>query len=186
IGTEILSRIASESGCKTFVLVSTDKAVNPSSMMGASKRLAEILVQARNTGSKTAFITVRLGNVLGSTGSVVPLFEKQILEGGPVTVTHPEVTRFLMTRAEACQLVLQACVIGRGGEIFVLNMGEPVKIAQLARQLIRMSGKMPEKDIKIEYTGLRPGEKLADELFHDDETPSKSTHDKILQAQGRP
>ncbi len=116
IGTEILSRIAGESGCKTFVLVSTDKAVNPSSMMGASKRLAEMLVQARNVGSQTSFITVRLGNVLGSTGSVVPLFEKQILEGGPVTVTHPEVTRFLMTRAEACQLVLQACVIGRGGE----------------------------------------------------------------------
>ena len=185
MGTEVMARVSSESGCKQFVLISTDKAVNPTSIMGATKRMAEILVQALNVDSEVAFITVRFGNVLGSAGSVVPLFKKQIEAGGPVTVTHPDVTRFFMTIAEACQLIMQASAIGQGSEIFVLDMGSPVSIDFLARQYIRMAGSVPGRDIEIVYTGLRPGEKLAEELFHDDEKLSETVHHQINLAESR-
>ena len=185
VGTEVMARISCESGCKQFVLISTDKAVNPTSIMGATKRMAEILVQALNVDSEVAFITVRFGNVLGSTGSVVPLFKKQIEAGGPVTVTHPDVTRYFMTIAEACQLIMQASAIGLGSEIFVLDMGSPVSIDFLARQYIRMAGSVPGRDIEIVYTGLRPGEKLAEELFHDDEKLSETVHHQINLAESR-
>ena len=185
VGTEVMARISCESGCKQFVLISTDKAVNPTSIMGATKRMAEILVQALNADSEVAFITVRFGNVLGSAGSVVPLFKKQIEAGGPVTVTHPDVTRYFMTIAEACQLIMQASAIGQGSEIFVLDMGSPVSIDFLARQYIRMAGSVPGRDIEIVYTGLRPGEKLAEELFHDDEKLSETVHHQINLAESR-
>ena len=185
VGTEVMARISCESGCKQFVLISTDKAVNPTSIMGATKRMAEILVQALNVDSEVAFITVRFGNVLGSAGSVVPLFKKQIEAGGPVTVTHPDVSRYFMTIAEACQLIMQASAIGQGSEIFVLDMGSPVSIDFLARQYIRMAGSVPGRDIEIVYTGLRPGEKLAEELFHDDEKLSETVHHQINLAESR-
>ena len=185
VGTEVMARISCESGCEQFVLISTDKAVNPTSIMGATKRMAEILVQALNVDSEVAFITVRFGNVLGSAGSVVPLFKKQIEAGGPVTVTHPDVTRYFMTIAEACQLIMQASAIGQGSEIFVLDMGSPVSIDFLARQYIRMAGSVPGRDIEIVYTGLRPGEKLAEELFHDDEKLSETVHHQINLAESR-
>ena len=185
MGTEVMARVSCESGCKQFVLISTDKAVNPTSIMGATKRMAEILVQALNVDSEVAFITVRFGNVLGSAGSVVPLFKKQIEAGGPVTVTHPDVTRFFMTIAEACQLIMQASAIGQGSEIFVLDMGSPVSIDFLAKQYIRMAGSVPGRDIEIVYTGLRPGEKLAEELFHDDEKLSETVHHQINLAESR-
>ena len=185
IGTEIMARVSDEDKCEKFVLISTDKAVNPTSIMGATKRMAEILVQARNAQSEVAFVTVRFGNVLGSAGSVVPLFEKQIEEGGPVTVTHPDVTRFFMTIPEACQLIMQACVIGQGSEIFVLDMGPPVNIDFLARQYIRMAGLVPGRDIEIVYTGLRPGEKLVEELFHDEEKFGKTVHHQINLVESR-
>ncbi|MGE5241345.1 MAG: polysaccharide biosynthesis protein [Bacteroidota bacterium] len=185
LGTRIVASLADKYGCETFVMVSTDKAVNPANVMGASKRVAEMYCQSMNSRSKTRFITVRFGNVLGSSGSVVPLFQEQIAQGGPVTVTHPEISRYFMTIPEACQLILQAGVIGRGGEIFVLDMGEPVKIAYLAEQLIRLSGKNPREDIEIAYTGLRPGEKLYEELFHDAEKLVKTSHPKILLAHCR-
>ena len=185
VGTEVMARISCESGCKQFVLISTDKAVNPTSIMGATKRMAEILVQALNVDSEVAFITVRFGNVLGSAGSVVPLFKKQIEAGGPVTVTHPDATRYFMTIAEACQLIMQASAIGQGSEIFVLDMGSPVSIDFLARQYIRMAGSVPGRDIEIVYTGLRPGEKLAEELFHDDEKLSETVHHQINLAESR-
>ena len=153
--------------------------------MGVSKRLAEMGAELNNAQASTAFVTVRFGNVLGSAGSVVPLFERQIQAGGPVTVTHPLMTRYFMTTSEACQLILQACAIGEGGEIFVLNMGEPVKIDYLARQMIRLSGKVPDEEIEIKYTGLRPGEKLHEELFHPDENLTPTSYDKILLAQSR-
>jgi FlaA1/EpsC-like NDP-sugar epimerase len=168
-----------------FILISTDKAVNPTSMMGVSKRLAEMVAQLNNSNSKTAFITVRFGNVLGSAGSVVPLFERQIRAGGPVTVTDPRMTRYFMTISEACQLILQACAIGKGGEIFVLNMGEPVNIDYLARQMIRLSGKIPDEETEIRYTGLRAGEKLYEELFHPDEDLTPTSYEKILLAKSR-
>ena len=186
IGTEVVSRVARENDCGTFLLISTDKAVNPTSVMGASKRLAEMLIQAQNALSNTSFITVRFGNVLGSAGSVVPLFQKQIEAGGPVTVTDPKVNRYFMTLSEACQLILQASVLGRGSEIFVLEMGEPLSVDYLARQLIRMSGLIPGKDIDIVYTGLRPGEKLDEELFHYDEKLTETSHQKIHLAESRP
>jgi len=185
LGTRIVANLADKCGCESFVMVSTDKAVNPANVMGASKRVAEMYCQSMNSRSKTRFITVRFGNVLGSSGSVVPLFQEQIAHGGPVTVTHPDIARYFMTIPEACQLILQAGVIGRGGEIFVLDMGEPVKIAYLAEQLIRLSGRNPGEDIEIVYTGLRPGEKLYEELFHDAEKLAETSHPKILLAHCR-
>ena len=185
VGTDNMARVAKKHGCKTFVFISTDKAVNPTNVMGATKRTAEIICQEAGRQGPTRFITVRFGNVLGSAGSVVPLFSKQIAAGGPVTVTHADVTRFFMTITEACQLILQAATLGGEGAIFVLDMGEPIKIRYLAEQMIRLSGKLPDEDINIEYTGLRPGEKLYEELFHQDETLSATSHNKILRARHR-
>lgn len=185
LGTRTLVEEAEHHGCATFVLISTDKAVNPTNVMGASKRIAEIFGQALGRRSSMRLITVRFGNVLGSAGSVVPLFQKQIAAGGPVTVTHPDITRFFMTIPEACQLIMQASVIGKGGEIYVLDMGKPVSIAYLAEQMIRLSDKIPGRDIKIVYTGLRPGEKLYEELFHEQEKLTPTSHPKILLAQCR-
>ena len=147
--------------------------------MGATKRFAELLCETKNRESTTRYMTVRFGNVLGSTGSVVPLFRKQIRNGGPVTVTHPDATRFFMTIPEACQLILQATAMGQGGEVFVLDMGESINITYLAEQMIRLSGHEPGTDINIVYTGLRPGEKLAEELFRDDENLEQTAHDKL-------
>lgn len=185
IGTKTLALAADKYNCGTFVMVSTDKAVNPANIMGASKRGAEIFCQGLDRKSKTRYITVRFGNVLGSAGSVVPLFRKQIEQGGPVTVTHPDITRYFMTIPEASQLIMQAGAMGKGGEIFVLDMGEPIKVRYLAEQMIRLSGKIPGKDIEITYTGLRPGEKLFEELFHDLESLSETGHEKIMLAQCR-
>jgi FlaA1/EpsC-like NDP-sugar epimerase len=185
LGTRNVARAADRHGTSEFVLISTDKAVNPSNVMGASKRMAEIFCQNLNARSDTKFITVRFGNVLGSAGSVIPLFHKQIAAGGPVTVTHQEMERYFMTIPEACQLIMQASVIGAGGEIFVLDMGEPVKITYLAEQMIRLSGKEPGRDIEISITGLRPGEKLYEELFHDSEQLESTDHEKILLARHR-
>jgi len=185
LGTRNMALAADKHGCDSFVMISTDKAVNPTNNMGASKRIAEIFCQNLNQRSKTNYITVRFGNVLGSAGSVVPLFKEQIAKGGPVTVTHPEITRYFMTIPEACQLIMQAAVQGEGGEIFVLDMSEPVKIAYLAEQMILLSGKTPGDDIEIRYTGLRPGEKLYEELFHEQEQLSATSHEKILLAKTR-
>ncbi len=185
LGTRTVATHASRLGCESFVLISTDKAVKPGNIMGVTKRIAEMLCQNLNARGRTRFITVRFGNVLGSSGSVVPLFREQIARGGPVTVTHPEVTRYFMTIPEACQLILQASVIGKGGEIFALDMGEPIKISYLAEQLIRLSGKIPGEDVEIVYTGLRPGEKLFEELFHDAEMLVGTSHPKILLANCR-
>ncbi len=182
LGTRKCAILAGEHGVERFVLISTDKAVNPSSIMGASKRACELFVHALNENSSTKYITVRFGNVLGSSGSVVPLFREQIKRGGPVTVTHPDIVRFLMLIPEAVQLVLQAASIGMGGEIFVLDMGEPMKIADLARNLIVLSGYEPDKDIKVEYIGLRPGEKLYEELFDKSEDVSLTPAGKVFMA----
>lgn len=181
LGTRCLAESARKNGCEKFVFISTDKAVNPINMLGRSKRAAEILCDQMNGGG-TRFITVRFGNVLGSDGSVVPLFQKQINEGGPVTVTHPDMQRYFMTIPEACQLILQAGAMGEGGEIFILDMGEPVKITYLAEQMIRLSGCVPGRDIEICYVGLRPGEKLNEELFYANEAMAPTCHPKILQA----
>ncbi|MDV3238176.1 MAG: polysaccharide biosynthesis protein [Gammaproteobacteria bacterium] len=185
LGTRTLALAADRHAVEAFVMISTDKAVNPANVMGASKRVAEIFCQNLDRRSETRFITVRFGNVLGSAGSVVPLFREQIRAGGPVTVTHPEMIRYFMTIPEACQLILQAGAMGKGGEIFVLDMGEPVKITYLAEQMIRLSGREPGRDIEIVFTGLRPGEKLFEELFHEKEL-SGTSHQKILLAQSRP
>jgi len=185
IGSWNVARLADRYGCSDFVMVSTDKAVNPGNIMGASKRVSEIICQTLDERSNTRFITTRFGNVLGSAGSVVPLFRQQIQAGGPVTVTDRDITRYFMTISEACRLILQTTVMGNGGEIFVLDMGEPVKVYYLAEQMIRLSGKIPEEDIKIEFTGLRPGEKLHEELFHSDENLTDTRHEKVMLARSR-
>jgi FlaA1/EpsC-like NDP-sugar epimerase len=185
LGTMRVAEAAERHGVGTFVLISTDKAVNPANIMGATKRVAEMYCQNMNARSHTRFITVRFGNVLNSNGSVVPLFKEQIAKGGPVTVTHPEISRYFMTISEASQLIMQAAVLGSGGEIYVLDMGEPVKITYLAEQLIRLSGKEPGKDIQIVYTGLRPGEKLFEQLFHELEPYEQTKHEKIFLAHPR-
>ncbi len=185
LGTYVMAEAAARSGARKFILVSTDKAVNPTNIMGASKRLAEFACQSLQQNAATRFVTVRFGNVLGSTGSVIPRFREQIARGGPVTVTHREITRYFMSIEEAAQLVLQAGLMGCGGEIFVLDMGEPVKIADLARDLIRLSG-FAEDDIKIIFTGLRPGEKLHEELLADGERAGPTPHPKLRIAQARP
>ncbi|MFZ5562447.1 MAG: polysaccharide biosynthesis protein, partial [Thermodesulfobacteriota bacterium] len=190
VGTRNVMELSRRFAVERFVLVSTDKAVRPANVMGASKRVAELLLQAGNGGAEcpTQFMIVRFGNVLGSAGSVIPLFQRQIEKGGPVTVTHPEVTRFFMTVSEACQLILQAGAIGNTGggraEVFVLRMGTPVKIVDMARDLIRLSGLEPDRDIGIEFTGLRPGEKLYEELIVEGEGVVPTGHDKIMVLRG--
>jgi FlaA1/EpsC-like NDP-sugar epimerase len=192
-GTKIVAEAALHHDATSFVMVSTDKAVNPTSVMGATKRVAELYVQSLNKGSEkktgklnaeprsasTRFVAVRFGNVLGSSGSVVPIFRKQIEAGGPVTVTHPEMCRYFMTIPEASQLVMQAGSIGQGGEIFVLDMGEPIRILDLANEMIRRAGLVPGEDIQIHFTGIRPGEKLHEQLACDDEQTRPTSHPKI-------
>jgi FlaA1/EpsC-like NDP-sugar epimerase len=185
LGTDNLARASLEAGVKRFVMVSTDKAVNPTNVMGVTKRIAEMLVQSYDAANHTLFMTVRFGNVLGSIGSVSPLFKSQIAAGGPVTVTDPEIERFFMTIPEAVQLVLQAGAMEEGGEIFVLEMGQPVKILHLAEKLITLSGKRPHEDIEIEFIGLRPGEKMYEELFHRGEKQMPTGHDQIMMARSR-
>jgi FlaA1/EpsC-like NDP-sugar epimerase len=189
-GTKNIADLSYQHNIESFVMVSTDKAVNPSNVMGASKRIAEKYVQALhqnaqepNSGCATKFITTRFGNVLGSNGSVVPLFTKQIAQGGPITITHPEIIRYFMTIPEACQLVLEAGIMGKGGEIFIFDMGKPVKIIDLANKMIRLAGFTPNKEIKIEVVGLRPGEKLFEELFNDTAKTLPTHHEKITISQ---
>jgi FlaA1/EpsC-like NDP-sugar epimerase len=185
LNTRTVAECAVRFGVEGFVLISTDKAVNPTSTMGACKRVAEIICQVVAQGHATRFVTVRFGNVLDSAGSVVPLFRRQIAAGGPVTVTHPEISRYFMTIPEACQLILQAMAMGQGGETYALDMGEPVRIRDLAEQMIRLAGKQPGRDISILYTGLRPGEKLFEELFHPLENYHGTSHPKVFEATPR-
>lgn len=193
LGTKNLAELAVAYDVEKFVMVSTDKAVNPTNIMGASKRIAEIftqsyykhLIKQYDGVHPTKFVTTRFGNVLGSNGSVIPLFNRQLRAGGPITVTHPEITRYFMTIPEACQLVIEAGVMGQGSEIFVFDMGEPVRIADLARKMIRLAGKEPDVDIKIVYSGLRPGEKLYEELLNNSENVMPTYHDKIMIARVR-
>lgn len=192
LGTKILAELSVSNGVSKFVMVSTDKAVNPTNVMGASKRIAEIYIQSyyrhcvstsfnnNSADNPTKFVTTRFGNVLGSNGSVIPRFKQQIEKGGPLTVTHPEITRYFMTIPEACQLVIEAGVMGQGGEIFVFDMGEPVKIVDLANKMIRLSGRQPNEDIEIVFSGLRPGEKLYEELLNNSENTMPTYHEKIM------
>jgi len=181
-----LADLSVKYGVDTFVMISTDKAINPTGVMGASKRIAEIYVQSLNAyQQKTKFITTRFGNVLGSNGSVIPRFRQQIEKGGPVTITHPEITRFFMTIPESCQLVLEAGAIGKGGEVFIFDMGKSVKVFDLAKKMIQLSGLTLDKDIKIIFTGLRPGEKLYEELLHTSENTLPTHHPLILIAKVR-
>jgi FlaA1/EpsC-like NDP-sugar epimerase len=180
LGTHVIADMASDFNCEAFVLISTDKAVKPTSVMGATKRIAEYYVQIKSKQNlKTRFVTVRFGNVLGSSGSVVPIFKSQIEAGGPITVTHPDMYRFFMTIPEASQLLLQASAFALSGEIFVLDMGEPVKILDLAKNMIELMGLKPDVDIKIQFSGIRPGEKIFEELSFDNETTELTQHPKI-------
>src|SRR3990167_2110034 len=181
IGSKNVADCSVKFGAEIFIQISSDKAVNPTNVMGMTKRAAELYCQQLNRVSSTKIITVRFGNVIGSTGSVVPLFTEQLKKGGPLTVTHPDIERYFMTIPEACRLILQAMTIGKGGEILVLDMGKPIKIKSLAEQMIRLSGKKIGEDIKIEYNGLRPGEKLWEELFYDKEKIHQTKHHKIFQ-----
>jgi FlaA1/EpsC-like NDP-sugar epimerase len=183
IGTINLAQAAYHNGVSSFLMISSDKAVNPTSLMGATKRVAELVLSAMPS-HRTRFVSVRFGNVLGSNGSVIPLFQSQIAAGGPVTVTHPDMRRYFMTIREAVQLVLLASTMGKGSEIFVLDMGEPVKIVDLARQMIRLAGLRPDEDIQIRFVGIRPGEKLFEELIKDSENIVPTTHQKIRIFQG--
>jgi FlaA1/EpsC-like NDP-sugar epimerase len=187
IGVKVIADLSIQHKVERFVMISTDKAVNPTNVMGASKRMAEMYVQALSNQAElaTKFITTRFGNVLGSNGSVIIRFKEQIEKGGPVTVTHPNITRYFMTIPEACQLVLEAGSMGNGGEIFVFDMGKPVAIADLARKMIRLYGLIPNIDVNITYSGLRPGEKLYEELLNDAENTTQTYHEKILIAQVR-
>lgn len=185
-GTKVLADLAIKYEVSKFIMVSTDKAVNPTNIMGATKRIAEMYIQALNNSNSTNFITTRFGNVLGSNGSVIPRFRKQIEEGGPVTVTHPDVTRFFMTIPEACQLVLEASIMGKGGEIFIFDMGKSVKVANLARKMIKLSGLELGRDIELKYIGLRPGEKLYEELLNNTENTLPTYHPKIMIAKVSP
>ena len=183
LGTKVVADISLKSGVKKFILISTDKAVNPTNIMGVTKRIGEIYIQSLSEQKHhTQFITTRFGNVLGSVGSVVPIFKNQILNGGPITITHPDITRYFMTIPEASRLVLEACVMGRGGEIFVFNMGKPIKILDMAKKMIRLAGFANENEISIEFTGLRPGEKMFEELFKDSEEMLPTYHPKIMLA----
>ncbi|AGA33560.1 UDP-N-acetylglucosamine 4,6-dehydratase [Thioalkalivibrio nitratireducens DSM 14787] len=185
LGTRMVADLAATHGCEKFVLVSTDKAVRPTNVMGASKRVAELYCQSVGEADGTAFMVTRFGNVMGSAGSVVPLFRRQIAEGGPVTVTHPDITRYFMTIPEAVSLILQAASMGAAGEVFVLDMGKPIRIRDLAEEMIRLSGHEPGRDIDVAFIGLRPGEKLHEELFHEHENPVGTSHPKILRAEAR-
>lgn len=180
LGSKMLADLALKNGVEKFIMISTDKAVNPTSIMGASKRIAEMYVQALNEKGKTKYITTRFGNVLGSNGSVIPIFREQIARGGPVMVTHPEITRYFMTIPEACQLVLEAGAMGKGGEIYIFDMGESIKIVDLAKKMIKLSGLELGKDIQIKFTGLRPGEKLYEELLNDKENTLPTHHPQIM------
>ena len=188
LGTKVLAELAAEHGVKQFVLVSTDKAVRPKNVLGQTKALCEWIVEAAaaRDGNGTSFISVRFGNVLGSSGSVIPLFRRQIARGGPVTVTHPEMERYFMTIPEAVQLIVQAGALGQSGDVFVLDMGEPVKIVDLAHNMIRLSGKEPDRDVAVEFIGVRPGEKLKEDLWGQGESSATTSHPKILRAASDP